>query len=150
MLSFCFSALLSQISDVAWAPMSLRIPDNLESIRARNASVAAVSPIDDSALGTLMITTLVLDDNALVPALQGSSVTAMVTLMGLLQVLSCERCGLQAEVTSLIPQTSALTPSPLQELHLAQVSLSTTSPGELADSEGSARRAGWVTHHSVL
>ena len=87
-------------------------------------------PIDDSALGTLMIATLVLDDNALVPALQGSSVLAMVTLMGMLQVLSCERCGLQAEVTSLIPQTSALTPSPLQELHLAQVSLRAATRSE--------------------
>lgn len=102
--------------------MSLRIPENMEELRARNASVAALTPIDDSTIGTIVLTTLVLDDNALAPALQGSSVAALVSLMGMLQVLSCERCGLQAEVTSLIPQTNAFTPSPLQELHLAQVS----------------------------
>lgn len=111
--------------------MSLRFSDSLESMRARNASVAALAPVDDSALGSLVLASLVLDDNALALALQGTTVVSMVALMGVLQVLSCQRCGLHVEVASLIPQTSAFTPSQLQELHLAQVSIGTATQREL-------------------
>jgi hypothetical protein len=106
----------AQISDIAWSPMSLRIPLSLASLRARNASVVAVTR-------TLrcVLTTLVLDDNALAPEQQATSFENILFLADTLQVLSCQRCGLQLSVTQLIPATGTMVRIVLQELHVAQV-----------------------------
>jgi len=97
----------AQISDVAWAPLTLRIPHWLVSLRARNASVVAVA--DTSGGGNYALTTLVLDDNALAPAQQAFSLGYILMLTETLQVFSCQHCGLQVDVAQLIPGASAST-----------------------------------------
>jgi len=108
-----------QISDVAWAPMALRIPIWMLSLRARNASVVSVS--DVSGGGQRVLTTLVLDDNALAPSQQDFSIGSILTLTDTLQVFSCERCGLRVGVAQLIPGTSSSTVKALQEMRVAEV-----------------------------
>ena len=108
-----------QISDVAWAPLALRIPIWLLSLRARNASVVSVARAGSSV--NYALTTLVLDDNALALDWQQSSIGEILSLADTLQVLSCERCGLQLGVTQLIPVTGTMVRIVLQELHVAQV-----------------------------
>ena len=100
--------------------MLLRIPHYLVTLRARNASVVAVA--DTAGGGAYALTTLVLDDNALAPAQQAFSLGYILMLTETLQVFSCQRCGLQVEVSQLIPGASASTAKVLQELHVAQVS----------------------------
>lgn len=112
----------NQISDVAWAPLTLRIPQGLVSLRARNASVVAVA--DTAGDGSFALTALVLDDNALSPFEQSSSLGSILRLTETLQVFSCQRCGLQVDVSQLIPGASASTGMVLQEVHMAQVSQS--------------------------
>ena len=108
------------MSDVAWAPLTLRIPHGLVSLRARNAAVVAIA--DTSGGGAYALTTLVLDDNALAPAQQSFSLGYILMLTETLQVFSCQRCGLRVDVGLLVPGASASTAKVLQELHVAQVS----------------------------
>lgn len=103
---------------MAWAPLALRIPPGLASLRARNASVVSVAR---AASGNYALTTLVLDDNALALDWQQSSIGEILFLTDTLQVFSCERCGLQLGVTQLIPVTGTMVRIVLQELHVAQV-----------------------------
>jgi len=104
--------------------MLLRIPHYLVTLRARNASVVAVARTRRCAL-----TTLVLDDNELMPSQQSASLGYILMLTETLQVFSCQRCGLQVEVSQLIPGASASTAKVLQELHVAQVSSSARARG---------------------
>jgi len=115
------------MSDVAWAPLTLRIPHGLVSLRARNAAVVAIA--DTSGGGNYALTTLVLDDNALAPAQQSFSLGYILMLTETLQVFSCQRCGLRVDVGLLVPGASASTAKVLQELHVAQVSSSARARG---------------------
>lgn len=108
-----------QISDVAWAPMSLRIPLGIVSLRARNASVVSVAAT--SMKNTYALTTLVLDDNALASLQQARSVDFALSLTATLQVFSCQRCGLQLGVELIIQLASYSLVNSLREVHLAQV-----------------------------
>ena len=115
----CRCSLRLQISDVAWAPLSLIIPLGLVSLRARNASVVSVA---ETVLdGTYALATLVLDDNALAPHQQDYSLLHVLRLTTTLQVFSCQRCGLQLDVETIVRAASASYVNSLQELHLAQV-----------------------------
>jgi hypothetical protein len=109
-----------QISDVAWAPMSLFIPLGLVSLRARNASVVSVAETTTGAVYAL--SAIALDDNALAPATQVDSIAYLMALAATVRVLSCQRCGLVVDVAQLIPTTTYLAQGRMEELHLAQVS----------------------------
>lgn len=78
-----------QISYNAWLPMSLSLPENLLTLRAQNASIISIQSVSQNDLVEIL-----LDDNALDPALQSQSLS---TLPLSLQVFSCQRCGLQLE-----------------------------------------------------
>ena len=99
--------------------MKLRIPFGLATLRARNASVVAVA--DTAGTATFALATLVLDDNALAPEHQSESLVSILLLKDTLQMFSCQRCGLRVSVAQLIPGTSSLTVTALQEVHVAQV-----------------------------
>ena len=107
------------MSDVAWLPMKLRIPFELVTLRARNASVVTVA--DTAGTGTYALTTLVLDDNALAPDQQVQLLGSILLLTDTLQVFSCQRCGLRVGVAQLIPGTSSSTVKALQEMRVAEV-----------------------------
>lgn len=99
--------------------MALSIPGGLVSLRALNASVVAVGAING--LPPYDIDVLVLDDNALDPQMQAESVTSLMAFATTMRVLSCQRCGLEVDVSQLIPASTFLVPGQLQELHMAQV-----------------------------
>jgi hypothetical protein len=70
--------------------MAFTLPLNLLTLRAQNASITSLVPVDRKDLVELL-----LDDNALDPALQTQT---FVTLPRSLQIFSCQRCGLQLDV----------------------------------------------------
>ena len=110
---------LIDISDNAWAPMVLRIPPTLNTLRANRAGVVSIEVV--SPRGSIL-QELSLDGNHLLPSAE-SQLQQWTDLFtsGSLESVSCRSCSLQFSFTTMLQNIE--TPSRrLQVLRLSQVS----------------------------